>query len=94
MKVAIRKHWKDFLAIIGLIVLSLVVAGFILSNERLKLPGWVPFFGRDFYTLKAEMSTAQSVTPGQGQTVNIAGVQVGETRSIRTRRSSCGPRPA
>jgi phospholipid/cholesterol/gamma-HCH transport system substrate-binding protein len=82
MKVAIRKHWKDFLAIIGLIVLSLVVAGFILSNERLKLPGWVPFFGRDFYTLKAEMSTAQSVTPGQGQTVNIAGVQVGEINKV------------
>jgi phospholipid/cholesterol/gamma-HCH transport system substrate-binding protein len=28
------------------------------------------------------MTTAQSVTPGQGQTVNIAGVQVGEIKSV------------
>jgi phospholipid/cholesterol/gamma-HCH transport system substrate-binding protein len=82
VKTAIRKHFKDFLAIIGLIILSLLVAGFILSNERLKLPGWVPILGRDFYELKAEMSTAQSITPGQGQTVTIAGVQVGEIKKV------------
>jgi phospholipid/cholesterol/gamma-HCH transport system substrate-binding protein len=83
MRTAIRKHLPDFAAIIGLIVVSLAVASVILSNQRLTLPGWVPVIGKDFYELEAELSTAQSVTPGQGQTVNIAGVEVGEIKSVR-----------
>ena len=82
MKTAIRKHWLDFVAIIGLIVISAVVAVYILDNQRLKLPAWVPLVGTDFFVVKAEMSTAQAVTPGQGQTVNIAGVQVGEISKV------------
>jgi phospholipid/cholesterol/gamma-HCH transport system substrate-binding protein len=85
MKTAIRKHWKDFAAILGLIVLALAVATVILGKERLTLPAWVPFVGKDFFSLEAEMSTAQAVTPGQGQTVNIAGVQVGEITSVKLR---------
>ncbi len=79
---AIQKHWLDFLAIIGLIVISGAVAVYILDNQRLKLPAWVPVVGKDFFVVKAEMSTAQAVTPGQGQTVNIAGVQVGEISKV------------
>ena len=82
MMVAIRKHWLDFVAIIGLILVSGLVAVYILDHERLKLPAWVPVVGKDFFVVKAEMSTAQSVTPGQGQTVNIAGVQVGEISKV------------
>lgn len=79
---AIRKHWLDFVAIIGLILISGLVAVYILDNQRLKLPAWVPAIGKDFFVVKAEMSTAQAVTPGQGQTVNIAGVQVGEISKV------------
>src|SRR3954462_12231858 len=82
MMVAIRKHWLDFIAIIGLVLISGVVAVVILSHQRLVLPGWVPLVGKDFFVIKAEMSTAQAVTPGQGQTVNIAGVQVGEISKV------------
>jgi phospholipid/cholesterol/gamma-HCH transport system substrate-binding protein len=82
MMVAIRKHWLDFVAILGLIVISGVVAVVVLSHQRLVLPGWVPGIGKDFFVIKAEMSTAQAVTPGQGQTVNIAGVQVGEISKV------------
>jgi phospholipid/cholesterol/gamma-HCH transport system substrate-binding protein len=79
----IRKHLKDFLAVVGLLVLALVVAVFVLGHERLHLPAGVPFLGKDFYEVNAEMSTAQAVTPGQGQTVNIAGVEVGEIKSVK-----------
>jgi phospholipid/cholesterol/gamma-HCH transport system substrate-binding protein len=74
--IAIRKHWKDFAAIIGLFVVAAIVAVFILGMQRLHLP-W-----SDFYEIKAEMSTAQAVTPGQGQTVDVAGVEVGEISSV------------
>jgi phospholipid/cholesterol/gamma-HCH transport system substrate-binding protein len=85
MKTAIRKHLVDFLAVLGLILISGVVAVEILSNQRLTLPAWVPVVGQDFYEIEAEMSTAQAVTPGQGQTVNVAGVEVGEIKSVKLR---------
>ena len=78
MSTAIRKHLRDFLAIVFLIITAAGVAGYVLSNQRFYLPGWVPLVGTDFYTLEAEFQTAQAVVPGQGQTVNIAGVKVGD----------------
>jgi phospholipid/cholesterol/gamma-HCH transport system substrate-binding protein len=83
MKTAIRKHLRDFVAVIGLIVISGAVASYILANQRLTLPGWVPVVGQEFYEIEAELSTAQAVTPGQGQTVNVAGVEVGEIKSVK-----------
>ena len=81
--IAIRKHLKDVAAIVGLMLIAGLVASVILSNQRLTLPGWVPVIGQDFYEIEAEMQTAQSVTPGQGQTVNVAGVEVGEIKSVK-----------
>ena len=80
---AIRKHLVDFLAIVGLIIVALAVAAVILANQRLTLPGWLPVLGQDFTEIEAELSTAQAVTPGQGQTVNVAGVEVGEISGVR-----------
>ena len=80
---AIRKHLVDFLAILGLVIVALGVASVILANQRLALPGWMPVIGQDFTEVDAELSTAQAVTPGQGQTVNVAGVQVGEISRVR-----------
>ena len=85
MRTAIRKHLPDFLAILGLLVVAAVVSVVILGHQRLTLPASVPVIGKDFFELTAEMSTAQAVTPGQGQTVNIAGVQVGEISSVELR---------
>jgi phospholipid/cholesterol/gamma-HCH transport system substrate-binding protein len=82
MRTAIRKHLRDFIAIVALVVLAAVVGGYILAHQRIYLPGWVPVFGRSYYTLKGEFSTAQAITPGQGQTVDIAGVQVGEISNV------------
>jgi phospholipid/cholesterol/gamma-HCH transport system substrate-binding protein len=77
MMVAIRKSLKDFLAIMVLVVISLVVAAFILHKERLRFP-WeaAPF------KLKAEFATAQAVTPGQGQTVRVSGVKIGDISKV------------
>ncbi len=82
VKRAISKHLRDFLAILFMIVVAAGVAGYILSNQRFYLPAWVPVVGTDFYEISAELETAQAVVPGQGQTVNVAGVKVGEIGTV------------
>jgi phospholipid/cholesterol/gamma-HCH transport system substrate-binding protein len=82
MKAAIRKHAFDFALVLGLVLVSALVGGYILSNQRFYLPHWVPVVGSDFVDYKAQFSTAQSVTPGQGQTVQIAGVDVGDITKV------------
>jgi phospholipid/cholesterol/gamma-HCH transport system substrate-binding protein len=82
MTQAIQKHLRDFIAVIVLVLLALLVGAFILSHQRFYLPGWVPVVGSDFFKLKGEFQTAQSVMPGQGQTVDIAGVPVGDVKSV------------
>lgn len=83
MRNAIKKYRKPFLALVSIMVLGLAVGGYILSNQRFYLPNWVPVIGTDFVDYKAEFATAQAVTPGQGQTVNVAGVPVGEIASVK-----------
>jgi phospholipid/cholesterol/gamma-HCH transport system substrate-binding protein len=80
---AIRKHMRDFVAIVALLVIALIVSVIILDNQRLSLPAGVPVLGRDYVEIEAELTSAQAVTPGQGQTVNIAGVEVGEIASVK-----------
>ena len=82
MRRAIREHLRDFVAIIALVVIGLAVTGVILSQQRQPYPSWIPFLGDDQFELKVEIATAQAVTPGQGQTVNMAGVEVGDIREV------------
>jgi phospholipid/cholesterol/gamma-HCH transport system substrate-binding protein len=82
MKKAIRTHARDFVALIVLFVIALAVGSYILSNQRLYLPAWVPLIGTDFVDRQLELSTAQALTPGQGQEVAIAGVKVGEISKV------------
>jgi phospholipid/cholesterol/gamma-HCH transport system substrate-binding protein len=82
VRTAIQKHMRDFIAIVLLSIGALFVTGFILAHQRFYLPNWVPLIGTDFFELKGEFSTAQSVTPGQGQTVDVAGVPVGEIKRV------------
>jgi phospholipid/cholesterol/gamma-HCH transport system substrate-binding protein len=79
---AIREHLRDFIAIAALLFAGLLVTGYILSQQQQPYPSWVPFLGDDRFELKADLSTAQAVTPGQGQTVNISGVKVGDISSV------------
>jgi phospholipid/cholesterol/gamma-HCH transport system substrate-binding protein len=82
MRSAIRKHLRDFVAIVALALIAGFTGLYVLAHQRASLPEWVPLFGQDFFELKGEFSTAQAITPGQGQTVNIAGVAVGEISRV------------
>jgi phospholipid/cholesterol/gamma-HCH transport system substrate-binding protein len=78
VKTAIRKHLGDFLAIIALFILALAISGYILTQERLRLP----FVEKKPFVVKAELPDAQAVIPGQGQTVRVAGVEVGQVGKV------------
>ncbi len=78
----LRKHARDVLALAFVALIGLAVGGYILSNQRFYLPDWVPVVGSDFVDVDAELANAQAVVPGQGQTVNIAGVKVGEIGKV------------
>jgi phospholipid/cholesterol/gamma-HCH transport system substrate-binding protein len=82
VKKAIEKHLRDFLALFFMALVALGVTSYILSQQRFHLPKWVPAVGSDFYKLNVELQTGQAVVPGQGQTINIAGVKVGDVNSV------------
>jgi phospholipid/cholesterol/gamma-HCH transport system substrate-binding protein len=76
LRTQIQRHLSTILAIIALLVVAAVVGSYILVNQRLRLP-W-----EDYYAIKAELPTAQAITPGQGQTITVAGVEVGEIGDV------------
>ncbi len=78
MKKAVRDHWRDFAALIGLFVISIGVGAYILSQQRLRFP----FIEEKPTQIKAAFSTAQAVTPGQGQTVRVSGVKIGDVGKV------------
>ena len=81
----ISRYSSAFAAVVGMILLAALVGGYILSQERLSLPGWVPVFGRNHFVLKAEFQAGDALTPGQGQAVTIAGAKIGEIGAVETR---------
>jgi phospholipid/cholesterol/gamma-HCH transport system substrate-binding protein len=78
----IERYRSAFIAVVTLVVIAAVVGGYILAHENLKLPGWVPVLGHEYFKLEGEFQTAQAVTPGQGQAVTIAGAKIGEIATV------------
>jgi phospholipid/cholesterol/gamma-HCH transport system substrate-binding protein len=78
MTTAIRKHLRDFIAVTGLIVIALITSYILLQNQRLR----IPILQEKPFTLNADFQTAQAVTPGQGQTVVVAGVKIGDISNV------------
>jgi phospholipid/cholesterol/gamma-HCH transport system substrate-binding protein len=78
----IERYRSAFLAIVAMIVIAAGSAGYILAHERLSVPAWVPVIGHESFPLKGEFTTGQAVTPGQGQSVEIAGAKIGEISSV------------
>jgi phospholipid/cholesterol/gamma-HCH transport system substrate-binding protein len=78
MGTAIRKHARDFAAIAALLIAGILVAYVIVQEQRLR----IPILEERPFELKAEFETAQAVVPGQGQTVRVAGVKVGDVDDV------------
>jgi phospholipid/cholesterol/gamma-HCH transport system substrate-binding protein len=79
VRTAIRKHLGDFLAIVALFILALGIGGYILSQQRLTFP----LVQSQPFVVKVELPNAQAVQPGQGQTVRVAGVEVGQVGQVQ-----------
>jgi phospholipid/cholesterol/gamma-HCH transport system substrate-binding protein len=77
MKRAIRIHRNDFAAILVLLAMAIVVVAYILGHQ----PSFT--LGQSYYTVRAEFSTGAAVTAGQGQSVDVAGVQVGQVGGVK-----------
>ena len=54
----------------------------IFTQQKASLPSWVPLVGEEFVHVTGEFTTAQAVTPGQGQAVDVAGIQIGKVTSV------------
>src|SRR5215217_6536689 len=77
---AIRKHAGDFVALIVLFVIAIGITAFIIYNQDAR-PA-IPLIEAKPKKLNFEFSDAQAVTPGQGQSVRVAGVQVGKITQV------------
>lgn len=77
-----RGRGKDTIAIVLLSVVAVAMTLWIFTQQKAALPSWAPLVGEDFAHLSAEFTSAQAVTPGQGQAVVIAGVRVGKLSSV------------
>jgi phospholipid/cholesterol/gamma-HCH transport system substrate-binding protein len=77
-----RGHRKDTIAIVVLAFAGIVMMLGIFIQQKASLPSWLPVVGEEFEHISAEFSTAQAVTPGQGQSVDIAGIQIGKVTSV------------
>ena len=78
MRDAIRRNLPRFLLLIAFMAVGLGVGAYIVAHQRLRFP----LIEEAPITLKAELPTAQAVTPGQGQTVRVSGVQIGEIGEV------------
>jgi phospholipid/cholesterol/gamma-HCH transport system substrate-binding protein len=81
MKRAIRVHLRDFLALLGLLVIAVGVTGYILSQQRVRFP----LIEERPVQVWIEVENARGVAPGQGQTVRVAGMRVGDVGDVELR---------
>jgi phospholipid/cholesterol/gamma-HCH transport system substrate-binding protein len=78
MATAIRKNFRNFIAVVALVAIAAGVSYYILQEQRLR----IPILEEKPFELKAEFETAQAVVPGQGQTLRVAGVRVGDVSEV------------
>ena len=79
MRTAISKHTRDFVAILCLFAVAMGILAYILSQQRLRFP----ILDDKPFAVWVELSNAQAVTPGQGQTVRVSGTKVGDIGEVQ-----------
>ena len=79
MKRAVKDHLWDFLAVVGLLVLAVGIGGYILTQQRFRFP----LLEDEPKQIEIELENAQAVQPGQGQTVRVAGVEIGQISDVK-----------
>jgi phospholipid/cholesterol/gamma-HCH transport system substrate-binding protein len=77
-----RGRRKDTIAIFILAIAGIAMMLGIFTQQKASLPSWLPVVGQEFEQISAEFSTAQAVTPGQGQSVDIAGIEIGKVTAV------------
>ena len=80
MRKAIRDHLGDFAALLGLVIVAGAIGAYIYVQQEARAK--IPLFEKQPTVLLAEFSDAQAVTPGQGQAVRVAGVQIGLIQQV------------
>jgi phospholipid/cholesterol/gamma-HCH transport system substrate-binding protein len=84
----LRERVRAAVLIAVLVLLSAVVSLFILANQNLTGPSWIPLIGKDHFRIDARFTSAAGVLPGQGHAVTISGVRVGEIAGVRLEQGS------
>jgi phospholipid/cholesterol/gamma-HCH transport system substrate-binding protein len=72
----VRRYAREMIAAIALLAIGSATAAVILAEQDFHWP-W-----ESFYEVRAEFSSAQAVTPGQGQQVTVSGVEVGDVEGV------------
>lgn len=75
----VRKYLGNFLTVVGLMLVGTGVAAYILNEQGLRFP----LLDEQPLRLEIELSDAQAVAPGQGQSVRVAGVTIGSIGDVR-----------
>ena len=78
MMTAIRKSLRDFIAVIALVIIAGGISYYILQEQRLR----IPVLEEKPFQFSAEMENAQGVVAGQGQTIRVAGVKIGDVAKV------------
>ena len=88
-RAAMRVWWRrvlfrnrfSFISMVGIFLLAAFVAIYILDHQNMRLP----VLDEKAWTLKAEFTSAQAVVPGQGQTIRVSGIRIGDVSKVQLR---------
>ncbi len=78
MMTAIRKNLRNFIAVVVLVIFAGAISFYILQEQRLR----IPVLEEKPFQFQAEFDNAQGVVAGQGQTLRVAGVRVGDVSDV------------
>ena len=74
----LRGQIRALIAVVAMFALGFATTYVIFQNQRVR----IPVLEERPFELKAEFETAQAVVPGQGQTVRVAGVRIGDVEEV------------